>query len=135
VISALRRVRPVFLGTVFSALVLLPPSGWSLCIGANGHFEIEPAAPTQQPCCETLPASPIPDTCAPDDCASCLDVALSPGSALRSRADGLPSLPIVAAPAPLVPVCASLPLLAAPPGAALPARPGGPWIGTVLLRC
>jgi len=135
VISALRGFRPIFLSTIFSALVLLPPSGWSLCIGSNGHFEIEPAARSEQPCCEAPASSAIPDTCAPDDCASCLDLALSPGPALRARGEHAALSPGVAAPAPLASLFAPLPLLAAVPTVALPARPGGSRIGTTFLRC
>ncbi|MEO5616874.1 MAG: hypothetical protein ABIS67_03810 [Candidatus Eisenbacteria bacterium] len=131
----MRRLRPNALSMIAAAMVLLPPSGWSLCIGTNGHFELEPAARDEQRCCEPQMPSGIADNCAPEDGSGCVDLALSPGLALRSEVEGLASAPLAAAPVSgLAFVFPHLSHLA-DPSAQVPAHPGGSRTGTIVLRC
>lgn len=135
VIAPMRRLRPALFSTFASLMLLLPPSGWSLCIGSNGHFEIEPPARAEQPCCEPRTTDLAPDTCAPEDGSSCRDVALSSGLALRSKSDDLAQLPVLTTPVMSVVFAPLPPSHFADPTAELPARPGGSRIGTIVLRC
>ncbi len=135
VTSLPRRARAVAVSLLFSLTALLPPSGWALCVGADGHFELEPAGRGEPSCCEDAAPGGPAEAIAPDDCGACLDLALAPGLALRTKPDGGMIEPVVAAPAAVSGFSDPSPAHAADPTAHSPARPGGAGTRPTVLRC
>jgi hypothetical protein len=115
--------RRTFARVAALALVLtsfLPPAGWTLCIGPDGHVAVEPAPEAGGPCCATPGAGEAADPCTPEACSPCADVALTAGAALAASPapSGRPQL----APAG---IAALLPPLAPPLTSALPVACAG----------
>jgi hypothetical protein len=68
------------------ALTCAFPSGWTLCVGPDGHLVVEPSAPAGQLCCEPGEAR-AGDACVPDGCEDCRDYELASDAQLRGRPD------------------------------------------------
>lgn len=72
------------------ALAVLPPSGFALCVDADGHWVIETDLTPGAMCCL---AETDDEACTVDACDACIDVALAASSALRSPDAGLDDAP------------------------------------------
>lgn len=135
---ALSQLRDTLLVACLAALSCLPPSGWQLCVGANGHWAIEPSSIAGDACCDEAPAGAATGAAAADDCADCTDYALAGGAALGARAGDDASDDAVDAPCvtpdgalalpPLAFACPVADAASRPPAASAPLR-------TTFLRC
>lgn len=116
---ALSQLRDTVLVACLAALSCLPPSGWQLCVGADGHWAIEPSSVAGDACCDDSPSADASGADAADDCTDCTDYALAGTIALGSRPveDG----PEITVDAPCVTIAGT----AAQPLAALARPPGG----------
>lgn len=80
------RLRRSFLSIaalIASAFAILPPAGFALCVDSDGHLVVEADAGFAGRCCFT-PSAAADESCRPDDCATCLDIAIAGGDVLRA---------------------------------------------------
>ena len=135
---AFSQLRDAVLVACLAALSCLPPSGWQLCVGANGHWAIEPSSVAGDACCDERSDTGSSGATSGGDCTDCTDYALSSSIALGSRStdDG----PEIAVNAPCVTIAGTatpaLDARARPPGSATTTPPhAGFALRSSILRC
>jgi len=84
---------PSLLPALFALCALMPPSGWTLCIGSQGHLAVEPAAIDGTSCCDSPSGLSAGVTRPSDACDPCEDVRLSTGPALIAKSESGLSAP------------------------------------------
>jgi hypothetical protein len=77
--------RDTFLVGCLAALSFLPPAGWQVCVGADGHWEIEPVAIAGDACCDLPDTGSDSGAAAADDCSGCADFAFASGPVVGAR--------------------------------------------------
>jgi len=92
--SPLWRMRISLLALGLTWVGLLP-SGWSLCVGSDGHFAVELILTTAGPCCGEPAGDPAADADASPDCEDCRDLQLSAGSVVGVRTEASSHAPAV----------------------------------------
>jgi hypothetical protein len=127
-----RRLRTAAL-CLLLGVAFLPPAGWKLCVGVDGHLVFEPGTSSATPCCvsETTGGGEV---CGPEDCGGCNDLALSAGAAVQGKVAPAPSLTAAALPWCLV-ATAILTLATHVRLATSPQQRSAPLLEHVVLRC
>lgn len=82
----LRRVTAL-VPTLLALCSFLLPSGWTVCIGADGHVAVEPVAQAGAACCAPADAPSGTASCVPGPDSDCQDVELAFGAAGVPRPD------------------------------------------------